>query len=36
MTLACTSAGIELSIGASTLVLSTTSVSVNNGALEVM
>ena len=36
MTLACTSAGIELSIGASKLVLSTTSVSVNNGALEVV
>ena len=36
MTLACTSAGIELSIGASKLLLSATSVSINNGALEVV
>jgi Type VI secretion system/phage-baseplate injector OB domain len=35
MKLACTSAGIELSVGASKLVLSPTSVSVNDGALEV-
>lgn len=34
--LACTSAGIELSVGASKLVLSPTSVSVNDGALEVI
>lgn len=36
MTIACTSAGIELRIGASKLVLSATSVSVNDGALEVI
>jgi hypothetical protein len=35
MKFACTADGIELSIGASTIVLSTASVSVNNGALEV-
>ncbi len=35
MKVACTSAGIELSIGASKVVLSGTSVSVNDGALEV-
>ena len=36
MTLSCTSSGIELGIGASKLLLSTTSVSVNDGALEVI
>ena len=36
MKFACTAAGIELSIGASKLVLSATSVSVNDGALEVV
>jgi hypothetical protein len=36
MKLACTSAGIELSVGASKLALSTSSVSINNGALEVV
>jgi hypothetical protein len=36
MTVACTSSGIELSIGASKVVLSTSSVSVNDGALEVV
>jgi hypothetical protein len=35
MKLACTASGIELSIGASKIVLSAASVSVNNGALEV-
>ena len=35
MKLACTASGIELSIGASKIVLSPTSVSVNDGALEV-
>jgi hypothetical protein len=35
MKVACTSAGIELSIGSSKVVLSATSVSVNDGALEV-
>jgi len=34
--IACTSSGIELSVGASKIVLSATSVSINNGALEVM
>jgi hypothetical protein len=36
MKVACTSAGIELSIGASKVVLSAASVSVNDGALEVI
>jgi hypothetical protein len=36
MKIACSSSGIELSIGAQKVVLSTASVSVNNGALEVM
>jgi len=36
MTLSCTADGIELSIGASTLLLSPSSVSVNNVALEVI
>jgi Type VI secretion system/phage-baseplate injector OB domain len=35
MRFACTSSGIELSIGASKVVLSTSSVSINDGALEV-
>lgn len=35
MTISCTSSGIELSIGAAKLVLSPSSVSVNDGALEV-
>jgi hypothetical protein len=35
MKLACTAAGIELSIGASKVLLSTSSVSINDGALEV-
>lgn len=36
MTISCTSSGIELSMGASKLLLSSTSVSINDGALEVM
>jgi hypothetical protein len=36
MRIACSSGGIELTIGASKLVLSPSSVSVNNGALEVV
>lgn len=36
MTVSLTSAGIELSVGASKILLSAASVSVNNGALEVM
>jgi hypothetical protein len=36
MTISCTSSGIELSIGASKLLLSASSVSVNDGALEVI
>lgn len=36
MKLACTADGIELSIGSNKLVLSTSSVSVNDGALEVI
>jgi hypothetical protein len=36
MKIACTSSGIELSIGSSKVVLSSTSVSVNDGALEVV
>jgi hypothetical protein len=36
MKIACTASGIELSIGPSTIVLSASSVSVNNGALEVV
>ena len=36
MKIACTASGIELSIGPSTIVLSVSSVSVNNGALEVV
>ena len=36
MKLACTSTGIELSIGASKLLLSSSSVSINDGALEVI
>ena len=36
MKLACTAGGIELSIGASKLLLSASSVSVNDGALEVI
>ena len=36
MKLSCTSSGIELSIGASKVVLSASSVSVNDGALEVI
>lgn len=36
MTISCTSSGIELSIGASTVVLGPASVSINNGALEVI
>lgn len=36
ITLACTSSGIELSVGASKIVLSAASVSINNGALEVV
>ena len=35
MTIACTSSGIELSMGSSKVVLSASSVSINNGALEV-
>lgn len=36
MKIACTSAGIELSIGASTVVLGTTSVTINGDGLEVI
>lgn len=36
MTLSCTASGIELSIGSSKVLLSASSVSINNGALEVM
>lgn len=36
MTFSCTASGIELSIGASKLLLSASSVSVNDGALEVI
>jgi Type VI secretion system/phage-baseplate injector OB domain len=36
MTISCTAAGIELSIGSSKVQLSAATVSVNNGALEVM
>jgi hypothetical protein len=36
MKIACSSSGIELSIGSQKVLLSTSSVSVNNGALEVM
>lgn len=36
MTIGCTAAGIELSIGASSVTLTPASVSVNNGALEVI
>jgi len=36
MTISCTASGIELSIGAAKVLLSATSVSVNNGALEVI
>jgi hypothetical protein len=36
MKVGCTASGIELSVGASTVTLTATSVSVNNGALEVM
>lgn len=36
MKIACSSSGIELSIGSNKVVLSSTSVSVNDGALEVM
>ena len=36
LTISCTADGIELSVGASTLLLSPSSVSVNNGALEVV
>jgi hypothetical protein len=36
MRLACTASGIELSIGASKVLLSASSVSINDGALEVM
>jgi hypothetical protein len=36
LTISCTSSGIELSIGASKVLLSPSSVSVNNGALEVI
>jgi hypothetical protein len=36
LTISCTASGIELSIGASTVLLSPSSVSVNDGALEVI
>lgn len=36
ITFSCTASGIELSIGASKVLLSATSVSINNGALEVI
>ncbi len=36
ITFSCTASGIELSIGASKVLLSATSVSINDGALEVM
>ena len=36
MNIACTSSGIELSMGAQKILLISSSVSVNNGALEVM
>ena len=36
ITISCTATGIELSIGASTVALSASKVSINNGALEVM